>query len=135
MWISFRMNGTKMLRQLFWTGVFLGGLALSYNYGKDSVKNEDIQIQQFGGQTYLHWNAMDKTYPLYHFGEDLFMGSRDHQLKGANYVLRATIANKLAPERSPIPQHKGKTVKEKVVDEYYNFKERAQDIKEEFWGN
>jgi len=72
---------------------------------------------------------------LYHFGEDLFMGSREHQLKGADYVRRATIADKLAPERSPIPHHKEKTVKEKVVDEYNNFKERAQDLKEELWGN
>lgn len=133
MWISLHMDGRKMLRQLFWTAVFVGGIALSYQYGRQSAKHDDIQVHTLGGHHYLEWKAMEKNYPLYHFGEDLYLGGREHQLKGADYVLRATIANKLIPEQVLPPEKEKQTLREQVLKEFDKAKQKAKEIKEDLW--
>jgi hypothetical protein len=123
-----------MLRKLLWTSVFVAGLAGAYQYGKKAAEHKDLEINTVKGQNYLMWKSTGKTYQLHQFGEDLYMGGKEHQLKGAYYLLQEQATSSTLPATSTPPQkQKQATLKEQIVKEFEELKEKALELKEELW--
>lgn len=128
-----------MLKNMFLTAAVLAGMVLAYNYGENnglqSSNNDPIQVEQVGDKTYLHWTTMDKTYDIRQFGNELYMGSRDHQITGATLLVGESFGNNF-PMRTPVAaQGKNESLKDKLTDEFYNAVDKAKDLKKELWGN